>query len=768
MQSLVFANRRLSDERRDVFNMTSEQAAVPEDLSNEAEEVVYTILDHNDHESSRLPFNPNFLNFVDNKIDFKYNLKIMGFKQDEEALSPTLRNNLVLFNLVLMVFISTAVTVQVVLNARDRTSTAELTFHLVYLLTLLVSGVFILVGVLRSLRVRYRMKRTYLVYMFALIFYLVIGDHRVFVQIISEDSSVHHMNYTLLIYLFLLLYTQISFSHFLGILVLSVYTLVLYLLVFMLTAGIDRIAIIADSIYILLFCIVLCLRTYQTESRARHLFWRLEKEEQAIDAKQVDVGDSKNSSGNAINTEVERLIELCDNIKRKIKAAATIIMFNEVKTSLKEAQTDIEKIKRKIARGNLNDLVKLEVNQGIDEEDRAFIYQQFVNISSTSRRNSSRHLTIGDRKASIVNFDEYGIEELNSVLMSIGKNWNFDIWFVHKTTGHSVFLVAKYLLRKWEFNSALHIPEAVSDNFFQRMEIGYRNNPYHNACHAADVCHSLLYFTENSDIVKYLTGFDMISIIIASLGHDLGHPALTNRYLVNTRHKIALRYNDSSVLENMHIAKIFKLLSSPESDILQTLVSEDWVHVRKIVIEMILTTDMGKHFEVLGKFRSRVTNFSDISLDNNDDKIFVLSMGIKTADIAHSAKNDDLHKKWTDLVCEEFFNQGDTEKNQGLPVSMYCDRETTDIPKSQAGFLKNICLPLFDAWNGFLNSQEVTKNCLDQVKRNLVMWESKSKTRRMTVVVKDQAVDPSKTTDEKRFTESKKRKTTKKQYDESP
>jgi uncharacterized protein (UPF0333 family) len=581
------------------------------------------------------------------------------------------------------------------------------------------------------------MKRIYLCYMFILMFYLVFGDHRVFSIVSENTANIHHQNYTLLLLVFLFLYSLISFSHFLGVLVLSLYTVTLYLIVFMLTAGQDRIVVVADSIYVFLFCVLLCVRTHQTESRARNLFWRLDREEEAIDAKVMDAGDSKNNSANALNTEVEHLIELCDNIKRKIKAAATIIMFTEVKTSLKEAQVDIEKIKRKIARGNLNDLVKLELHQGIDDEDRAFIYQQYYNVSTVSRRNSSRHLTIGDRKASIVNFDEYGIEELSSVLMSIGKNWNFDIWFVHKTTGHSVFMVAKYLLRKWEFNAALNIAEKVSDCFFLKMEHGYHSNPYHNACHAAEVCHSLLYFIENSEIVKYMTGFDMIAVITASLGHDLGHPALTNRFLVTNRDKIALRYNDSSVLENMHVSKIFKLLTLPESDVLQTLVVEDWTHVRKVIIEMVLHTDMGKHFEFLGQFRTRATSISDISLDSNEDKIFVLSIALKTADLSHAAKNDDLHRKWTDLVCEEFFNQGDKEKSLGQPVSMYCDRETTDIPKSQAGFIKNICLPLYDAWLSFLGSPEANVNCLDQLRKNLAMWESKSKTRRNTVAIRD-------------------------------
>jgi len=47
------------------------------------------------------------------------------------------------------------------------------------------------------------------------------------------------------------------------------------------------------------------------------------------------------------------------------------------------------------------------------------------------------------------------------------------------------------------------------------------------------------------------------------------------------------------------------------------------------------------------------------------------------------------------LLFEEFFHQGDLEKDQGMTVSFLCDRETTQIAQSQPGFVNFILAPLF-------------------------------------------------------------------------
>lgn len=43
---------------------------------------------------------------------------------------------------------------------------------------------------------------------------------------------------------------------------------------------------------------------------------------------------------------------------------------------------------------------------------------------------------------------EYAAEELGSLLNTCGKNWNFDIWFVYDTTGHSVSIIGKFLMER--------------------------------------------------------------------------------------------------------------------------------------------------------------------------------------------------------------------------------------------------------------------------------------------------------------------------------
>ena len=78
------------------------------------------------------------------------------------------------------------------------------------------------------------------------------------------------------------------------------------------------------------------------------------------------------------------------------------------------------------------------------------------------------------------------------------------------------------------------------------------------------------------------------------------------------------------------------------------------------------------------------------------DKTKVLCLVLHSADVAHPTKAWDLHKEWTARCMEEFFNQGDREKEMGLDVSPLCDRTTTKVPQSQIGKSFFFCPQLSD------------------------------------------------------------------------
>lgn len=86
---------------------------------------------------------------------------------------------------------------------------------------------------------------------------------------------------------------------------------------------------------------------------------------------------------------------------------------------------------------------------------------------------------------------------------------------------------------------------------------------------------------------------------------DLFDAGRNNAYLMNSSHELAICYNDVSVLENFHASSTFKTINRPDCNILAGLHAEDVRAFRKHAIDMILETDMSKHFPSISKFRVR-------------------------------------------------------------------------------------------------------------------------------------------------------------------
>ncbi len=91
--------------------------------------------------------------------------------------------------------------------------------------------------------------------------------------------------------------------------------------------------------------------------------------------------------------------------------------------------------------------------------------------------------------------------------------------------------------------------------------------------------------------------------MIAAQIHDVDHPGRNNAFLVTTGDELAIRYNDESVLENHHCATGFSILQRSDCNILSNLKREEYIELRKMVINLVLGTDFAKHFSILANFK---------------------------------------------------------------------------------------------------------------------------------------------------------------------
>ena len=100
-----------------------------------------------------------------------------------------------------------------------------------------------------------------------------------------------------------------------------------------------------------------------------------------------------------------------------------------------------------------------------------------------------------------------------------------------------------------------------------------------------------------------------------------------------------------------------------------------------------------------------------------------MQLAIHSSDVSYPCRDFGIVKEWTYLVFEEFFNQGDIEKNFDLPVSMLCDREKINVPKSQPGFINFVVLPLFTNLSNVIPMLNEPDGVLERMRKNLQAWK---------------------------------------------
>ena len=175
---------------------------------------------------------------------------------------------------------------------------------------------------------------------------------------------------------------------------------------------------------------------------------------------------------------------------------------------------------------------------------------------------------------------------------------------------------------------------------------------------------------EQGGMAELLRPMDVFALMVAAIGHDIGHPGLSNAYMVrpfffsvitvtdeltlqvNAHTPVAQVYNDQSVLENFHTVTLIHLLRRHHFGYLLGgdfgRLGEQATGFRKVLEASILATDMSRHFGFVNQLTELGKRFGEQKGSQTstleEDRLLLCSGLIKCADISNPVR-------WLLLSC---------------------------------------------------------------------------------------------------------------------
>ncbi|KAK9495833.1 hypothetical protein V1508DRAFT_347705 [Lipomyces doorenjongii] len=346
-------------------------------------------------------------------------------------------------------------------------------------------------------------------------------------------------------------------------------------------------------------------------------------------------------------------------------------------------------------------------------------------------------------------------QERAAYLQSIIGNWDFP---ANKLTDDELTQCAYYIFQhSFTMPEVQHLILSPDDlqHFISVLRASYQSrNPYHNFRHVVDVLQATFSFLLSmqvlppytrstppqhegvvaaSSLARILDPVDALVLLVTAIGHDVGHPGVTNAFLIASRSPLARLYNDRSVLESFHCAAFNQILAR-HWPIMQE------KNIKDLIVDAVLATDMALHFDYMRKLDGILLDGAVLVTDDETENVrrkrLLCSTLIKCADISNVARRLDISTHWGTALTHEFQKMSDLEERLGMktptptqsdsstrrPTKMLSqdEKEMAALAKSQLFFINAFAGPLFEAVR--LVVPEL-RYAADQISNNKHTWE---------------------------------------------
>jgi len=279
-------------------------------------------------------------------------------------------------------------------------------------------------------------------------------------------------------------------------------------------------------------------------------------------------------------------------------------------------------------------------------------------------------------------------------------------------------------------SSKLAIPYERIKRFICAVRAHMYDNPYHNFHHAFDVAQTFYALLHITGVIHEISELLQLACLFAAICHDLEHLGVNNNFLSKARTSFSVAYTQSSALEKHHINRGLWIAERNDVQLLSSLTSSDQEYIKDVITSLIMSTDMARHSEYLTMMRSRSTQDDNQRLTT----ITKLELLLKCADTSNVIKPFIIGKKWLMRVSDEFFLQGDKEKQLGLELTQSFDRKHQSRVGVQKGFVDFVILPFYTQ---VVKHFPELQNVIETIQHNRAVWENYTDKRLMLEAVAD-------------------------------
>ncbi|KAI9463022.1 hypothetical protein F5148DRAFT_1300007 [Russula earlei] len=380
----------------------------------------------------------------------------------------------------------------------------------------------------------------------------------------------------------------------------------------------------------------------------------------------------------------------------------------------------------------------------MDTEEQQLLFAELL-----SDMYNHTHTVINAHEPSHVHFNLAPIDvsmERRAELIKSLDNWHFE---PHKLPEHEVLYCSLAIFEAlFRLEGLLEMVPAsidqVRDLLFNMRHVYRHQNSYHNFEHALDVLQAIHMFLRSAGrvppasillepdsrtwkpkqsadkpaLVQYLTPADLFCLYVASIGHDVGHPGVTNMFMKNAQAPLSSLYDHNSPLEQLHYTLLIHILRRQGFGFLLDN-AHSTPHFRKLLAETVLATDMRVHSQFMKRFQQLIDG---AEVDQWTKRVLVCQALIKAADISNPCRPINVSQHWASALQEEWTSQATLERHLHMIPSVKEEADPLSEAKSQVWFIDTFAKPLFDLTaSGIPETAEYANNCTE----NLATWKAR-------------------------------------------